>query len=177
MNPSDWRKAAALVSQHKQETATAETDQLNSMPLSEISIDDSGLLVVHYGSHVPTVASIPIGTAAHVQSSPQEDSYQEIILGIPQGSLYPTLSSFSSGPVAPATNEHSLHNRVTKCLDQYLQDAEQLCASGDNYFDGIIRSTNTSPILEVEEQVDQMSQNNLVPAKQEFIDEKESALV
>ena len=176
MNPSDWRKAATLVNQHKKAAATAETDQLNSMPLSEISIDDSSLLVVHYGSHVPVAASTPIGTAAHMQSSLQEDSYQEIIPGIPQGSLYPTLSFLSSGPVAPATNEHSLYNRVTKGLDQYLQEAEQLRASEDNYFDGIIRSPNTSPILEVEEQVDQTSQNNLVPAKQEFINEKESAI-
>ena len=57
-----------------------------------------------------------------------------------------------------------------------MQEAEHLCTSEDNYFDGIIRSTNTSPILEVEEQIDQTSQNNLVPAKQEFIDEKESAI-
>ena len=176
INPSNGRKAATLVTQHKQAAATAETDQLNSMPLSTISVDDSGLLVVHYGSHMPIAASTPIGTPTHVQSSPQEDSYQEIIPGIPQCSLYPTLSSLSLGPVAPATNEHSLCNRVTKGLDQYLQDAEQLCASEDNYFDGIIRSTSTSPILEVEEQVDQTSQTNLVPAKQEFIDEKESAI-
>ena len=176
MNPLDWRKAAALVRQHKQAAATAETDQLNSMPLSEISIDDSSLLVVHYGSHVPVAVSTATGTAAHVQSSLQKDSYQEIIPGIPQGSLYPTLSSLSSGPVAPASNEHSLCNKVTKGLDQYLQEAEQLCASKDNYFDGIIRSTNTSPILELEEQVDLTSRNNLVPAKQEFINEKESAI-
>ena len=57
-----------------------------------------------------------------------------------------------------------------------MQDAEQLHASEDNYLDGIINSTNTSPVLEVEEQVDQTFQNNLVPAKQEFIDEKESAI-
>ena len=57
-----------------------------------------------------------------------------------------------------------------------MQDAEQLCASEDNYFDGTIRSTNTSPILEVEEQVDQTSQDNLFPAKQEFINEEESAI-
>ena len=86
------------------------------MPLSKISINDSGPLVVHYGSHVPVAASTSTGTAAHVQSSPQEDSYQEIIPGIPQDSLCPTLSSLSSGPVAPATKEHSLHNRVTKSL-------------------------------------------------------------
>ena len=80
---------------------------------------------MHYGSHVPIAASTPTGTTTHVQSSPHEDSYQKIIPGIPQGSLYPTLSSLSSGPVAPYTNEHSLHNRVKKGLDQYLQDAEQ----------------------------------------------------
>ena len=57
-----------------------------------------------------------------------------------------------------------------------MQEAEQLCASEHNYFDSIIRSTNTPPILELEEQVDQTSQNNLVPTKQEFIDEKESAI-
>ena len=57
-----------------------------------------------------------------------------------------------------------------------MQDSEQLHTSEDNYFYGTIRSTNTSPILEVEEHVDQTSQNNLVPAKQEFINEKESAV-
>ena len=51
MNPSDWRKAAALVTQHKQEAAMAEMDQLSSMPLSQIAIDDSGPPIVHYGSH------------------------------------------------------------------------------------------------------------------------------
>ena len=86
MNPLDWRKAAALVTQHKQEAVMAEMDQLTSMPLSEISIDDSGLPVVHYGSHLPVAASTPTGTTPHMHSSPQEDSYQEIIPGIPQGS-------------------------------------------------------------------------------------------
>ena len=104
MNPSDWRKVAALVSLHKQEATTAENDQLSSMPLSEISIDDSGLLVVHYGSHMLVAASTNTGTTAHMESSPHKYSYQEIIPDIPQGSLYPTLSSLSPGSVAPDTN-------------------------------------------------------------------------
>ena len=154
----------------------AEMDQLSSMPLNKISIDDSGLLVVQYGSHMPVAASTPTGITAHLQNSPHKDSYQEIIPGIPQSSLYPTLSSLSSGPVAQDINEHSLHDRVTKGLDQYLQDAEQLHTSEANYFNDTIRSTNTSPMLEVEEQVGQTSQNNLLPVKQELIDEKESAI-
>ena len=43
-------------------------------------------------------------------------------------------------------------------------------------YDNTIRSTNISPMLEVEELVDQISQNNLFPVKQEFINEKESAI-
>ena len=176
MNPSNWRKAATLVTQHKQEVAIVEMDQLSSMPLSKISIDDSDLPVVHYGVHMPVAAGNPTGTTSHMHSSPQEDSYQEIIPGVPQGSLYPTLSSLSSGLVASDTNEHSLHNKVTKGLDQYLQDAEQLCASEANYFDDTVRSTNTLPMSEMEEQVNQTSQNKLLTAKQEFIDETESAI-
>ena len=176
MDPLDWRKAAALVTQHKQEATMVEIDQLSSMPLSKIAMDDSGLPVVHYGSHVPVAASTPMGTILHSHSSLQEDSYQEIIPGIPQGSLYPTLSSLSSGLVASVTNEHSLSNKVTKGLDQYLQDTEQLHASEANYFDDNVRPTNTSRMSEMEEQVKQTSQNNLLTAKQEFIDETESAI-
>ena len=69
MNLSDWIKAAALITQHKQETAITETDQLSSMPLSQIAMDDSSPLVVHYGMHMPTVMSMPTGTDVHVHSS------------------------------------------------------------------------------------------------------------
>ena len=62
MNPSDWGKAATLVTQHKQEAPTAEMDQLSSMPLSQIAIDDNGPPVVHYGSNMPVAASTPTGT-------------------------------------------------------------------------------------------------------------------
>ena len=104
MNPSDLRKAATLVIQHKQEATMADSDQLSSMPLSQIVIDDSSPPIVHYGTHVPVAASTPTGTDVHVHRSQQEDSYQQIIPGIPQGSLYPTLSSLSSGAVASDTD-------------------------------------------------------------------------
>ena len=165
MNPSDRRKAATLVTQHKQEVAMAEMDQLSSMPLSQIAIDDSGLPVVHYGTHVPVATSSPTGTVAHMHSSQQEDSYQQIIPGMPQGSLYPTLSSLSSGLVASDTDAQSLTDKVTKGLDQYLQEAEQLCTLEVNYFDDTARPTNTSLMSEMVEQVHESSQNNLPTAK------------
>ena len=68
MNLSDWIKAATLVTQHKQGAATAEMDQLSSMPLSQIAMDDSSPPIVHYGTHVPIAASTPTGTDVHVHS-------------------------------------------------------------------------------------------------------------
>ena len=112
MNQSDWIKAAVLVTQQKQEAATAEMNQLSSMPLSQIAIDDSGPPVVHYGMHMPVAVSTPTGTDVHMHSSQQEDSYQQIIPGIPQGSLYPTLSSLSLGAVASNDVVQSLCDKV-----------------------------------------------------------------
>ena len=154
----------------------AEMDQLSNMPLSQIAIDDSGLPVVHYGSHMPVAASTPTGITAHVHSSQQEDSYQQIIPGIPQDSLYPTLSSLSSGLVASDTNAQSLSDKVTEGLDQYLQDTEQLHALEVNYFDDTAGPTNTSPMSEMTEQSNETSQNNLPTAKQESTEEVESAI-
>ena len=114
MNPSDWIKAVTLVTQHKQEAATTETDQLSSMPLSQLAMDDSSPPVVHYGMHVPTATSTQTGTEVHTHSSQQEDSYQQIIPGIPQGSLYPTLSSLSSEATTSQEEVQSLHDKCPK---------------------------------------------------------------
>ena len=88
MNPSEWIKAAALITQQKQEAATTDTDQLSSMPLSQLAMDDSGPPVVYYGMHVPTATSTPTHTEVNTHSLQQEDSYQQITPGIPQISLY-----------------------------------------------------------------------------------------
>ena len=78
MNPSDWIKAATLITQNKQEAATADTDQLSGMPLSQLTMDDSGPPVVHYGTQVPTATRTPTHTEVNTHSSQQEDSYQQI---------------------------------------------------------------------------------------------------
>ena len=92
-----------------------------------------------------------------MHSSHQEDSYKQIIPGIPQGSLYPALSSLSSGLVDSDTDVQSLHDKGTKGLDKYLPDVEQL--------DDTARSTNTLLMSEMMEQVNESSQNNLPIAK------------
>ena len=154
----------------------ADMHQLNSMPLSQIAIDDSGPPIVYYGMHMPVAASIPTGTHVHAHSSQQEDSHQQIIQGIPQGSLYPTLSSLSSGAVASDTEVQSLRDKVTKGLDKYLQEAEQLHTLEVNYFDDTARPTNTSLLSEATEQVNESSENNLPTAKQESMEEVETVI-
>ena len=71
MNLSDWIKATTLVTQQKQEAATTDTDQLSSMPLSQLAMDDSSPPVVQYGMHVPTATSTPTHTEVHTHSSQQ----------------------------------------------------------------------------------------------------------
>ena len=65
MNALDWRKIATLDTQYKQEAAIAEMDQLSSMPLSQISIDDSRPPVMHYGAHMPLAVSTPESTVTY----------------------------------------------------------------------------------------------------------------
>ena len=176
MNLSDWIKAAALVTQHKQDDAMAEIDQLSSMPLSQIAINDNGPPIVHYGMHVPIAASTPTGTDVHVHSSQQKDSYQQIIQGIPQGSLYPTLSSLSSREGTSNNDVQSLRDKVSKGLDKYLQDAEQHCALEVNYFDDTTSPTNIDSTSEAAEQITKSSENNLPSTKQESMEEVESVM-
>ena len=134
MNPSDWIKAAALITQQKQEAATADTDQLSSMPLSQLAMDDSSPPVIHYGMHVPAATSTPTHTEMDTYISQQKDTYQQIISGIPQGSLYPTLASLSSEERTFPEEKQTLHDKVSKGLEKYLQDAEQCQALEVNYF-------------------------------------------
>ena len=175
MNLSDWIKAAALVTQHKQEAAMAELDQLNSMPLSQIAMNDSGPPVVQCGTHMPIAASTPTGTDVHAHSPQQENSYQQIIPGIPQGSLYPMLSSIISEAVASNDELQSLHDRVSKGLDRYLQDAEQHHALKLNYFDDTTRPTSVEPMSEAAEWTNESSKHNLSSAKQTSMEETVSA--
>ena len=176
MNLSDWIKAATLVTQHKQEATKAKMDQLSSMPLSQIAMDDSGPPVVHYGTHMPVAASTPTGTDVHMHSSQQEDSYQQIIPGIPQGSLYPTLSSLSSGTVVSNDEVQLICDKVSKGLDKYLQDAEQRHALEVNYFDDTTSPTSIESMSEAAQQINESSKNNLSSAKQESMEEVESVV-
>ena len=148
MNPSDWIKAAAFITQQKQEAATADSDQLSSMPLSQLAMDDSGPPVVHYGMHVPVATSTPTHAEMDTYALQQEDTYQQIIPGIPQGSLYPTLASLSSEDRTSPEESQTPRSKVSKGLEKYLQDAKQCQALEVNYFDDNTTGQNAESSLE-----------------------------
>ena len=160
---SDWIKAAALITQQKQEAATADTDQLSSMPLSQLAMDDSGPPVMHYGMYVPTATSTPTHMEMNTHSLQQEDTYQQILPGIPQGSLYPTLASLRSKERTFPEETQTLHDKVSKGLEKYLQDALEV-----NYFDDNTTGQNDESSPEDAEQTIQFSKDNQIPSAQAF---------
>ena len=139
------------------------------MALSQLAMDDSSPPVVHYGTHVLAATSTPTPTEVHAHSSQQEDSYQQIIPGIPQGSLYPTLSLLSSEAITSPEEAQSLCDKVSKVLEKYLQDAEQCHALEVNYFHNNATCRSEEPNLEDAEQTIQSSKDNQIPPKQTFI--------
>ena len=69
MNKTSWRKAVDLVAQgtqanqQVQAAATADSSQLESLPLSALSADDSGPPQVSYGTEQTLAASTPRATS------------------------------------------------------------------------------------------------------------------
>ena len=102
MNTSDWKKATAFITEQNGPAATAPTEELNSMPLRTLSLDESGLTEVTYGAHMPLATSTPNSIALNQQDPISTDTYQPILHGVPHGSLYLTLTAMSMEHIAPA---------------------------------------------------------------------------
>ena len=148
MNASSWRKAADLVAQgtpanpQVQAAAMAESQQLESLPLSALSADDSGLQQVTYNSQQPIVTSTPRATLTSTSEMPTE-TYCQIIPGM-SDHLYPTLVADSLLSTHVAGNRGMLQNQITSEVDKYLQEVAERHKRDINYFDGWHVATNTS---------------------------------
>ena len=148
MNASYWRKAADLVAQMNpvnpqvQVAATAESQQLESLPLSALSVDGSGLPQVTYDSQQPIARSTPRATSTLTSETPTE-AYCQIIPGM-SDCLYPTLIADSSLSTHVPDNHGTLQDQITSEVDRYLQEATERHERDVNYFDGWHVATNTS---------------------------------
>ena len=147
MNASSWRKAVDLVAQatpanpQVQAVATAESQQLESLPLSALSVDDCGLPQVTYDPQQPVATSTPRATLTLTSESPTE-AYHQIIPGM-SDHLYPTLIADGLLSTHVPDNHGTLQDQITSEVDKYLQEAAERCERDVNYFDGWHVATNT----------------------------------
>ena len=140
MNASSWKKTADLVAKvtpaipQVPATATAESQNLQSLPLSALSVDDSGPLQVTYEPHQPIATSTPRTTSTE---SPEisTEAYHQILPGM-SSQLYPILVADSLLDTHVPHNQDTLHTQLTSEVGKYLQEVTERHEMDVNYFDG-----------------------------------------
>ena len=148
MNASSWKKAVDLVAKatpanpRVQVAAMAESQQLESLPLSALSVDDSRPPQVTYDSQQPIATSTPRATSTVTSETPTE-AYHQILPGM-SDRLYPTLIADGSLSTHVPDNHGMLQNQLTSEVDKYLQEAAERRERDVNYFDGQHMATNTA---------------------------------
>ena len=169
MNASSWRKAADLVaqrtqaSQQVQATAMAESNQLESFPLSAISADGSSPPQVTYGPEQPIAASTPRATSTSTPEMQTTETYHQIIPGM-SDCLYPTLVADGSLSTHIADNHGMLQNQITSEIDKYLLEVVERHERDVNYFDGLHMATNTSSLQQKANLIEQDEEHDKVRA-------------
>ena len=126
MNASSWKKAADIVAKvtpvilQAPATTMAESQNLQSLLLSALSIDDSRPLQVTYESQQPIATSTPRATSTE---SPEisTEAYREILPGM-SSQLYPTLVADSLLDTHVPDNQDTLQMQLTTEVDKYLQE-------------------------------------------------------
>ena len=140
MNASSWKKAVDLVAKvtptnpQMQAAATAKSQQLESLPLSALSVDDSRPPQVTYDSQQPIATSTPRATSTVTSEIPIK-AYCQILPGM-SDRLYPTLIADGSLSTHVPDNHGTLQNQLTSEVDKYLQEAAERHERNVNYFDG-----------------------------------------
>ena len=124
MNASSWKKAADIVtkmtpvSPQASATAMAESQNLQSLPLSALSIDDSRPQQVTYEPQQPIATSTLWATD---NSEIPTEAYCQILPGM-SSRLYPTLIADSSLDVHVSDQQDTLQTQLSTEVDKYLQE-------------------------------------------------------
>ena len=148
VNASSWKKAVDLVAKvtpanpQVQAAATEDLQQLQSLPLSALSVDDSGPLQVNYDSQQPIATSTPRATSTETPEIPTE-VYHQKIPGM-SDRLYPTLVADGLLNTHVPDNHGTLQTQLTSEVDKYLQEVAERRERDINYFDGQHVAMNTT---------------------------------
>ena len=125
-----------------QVAATAASQQLESLPLSVLSIDDSGPPQVTYDSQQPIATSTPRATSTVTSETPTE-AYHQILPGM-SDHLYPTLIADGLLTMHVPDNHSTLQTQLTSEVYKYLQEAAVRHERDVNYFDRLHVAMNTA---------------------------------
>ena len=139
MNTSSWKKATDIIAKvnpahpQVQTAATAKSQNLQSLPLSTLAVDDSRPPQVTYEPQQPITTSTPRETSTE---SPEisTEAYRQILPGM-SALLYPTLVADSSLDTHVPDNQDTLQTQLTSEVDKYLQEAAERREMDVNYFD------------------------------------------
>ena len=125
-----------------QVAATTASQQLESLPLSALSIDDTGPPQVTYDSQQPIATSTPRATSTVTSETPTE-AYHQILPGM-SDRLYPTLIADGLLTTHVPDNHGMLQTQLTSEVDKYLQEVAERHERDVNYFDRQHMATNTA---------------------------------
>ena len=148
MNASSWKKAADLVvkvtstNPQVQAAAMVESQQLESLPLSALSVDDSGPPQVINDSQQAIATSTPRATSTTTSETTTEP-YHQILPGM-SDCLYPTLIADGSLNTQVPDNHGMLQTQLTSEVDKYLQEVAERHERDINYFDRQHMAINTA---------------------------------
>ena len=148
MNASSWKKAVDLVAKvtpanlQLQAAAMAESQHLQSLPLSALSVDDSGPPQVTYDSHQPIATSTSRATSAETPKTPTK-AYHQILPGM-SDCIYLTLIADGLLDTHAPDNHGTLQTQLTSEVNKYLQEAAERHEWDVNYFDGLHMAMNTT---------------------------------
>ena len=146
MNASSWKKAADIVAKitpaipQVPAAATAASQHLQSLPLSALSVDDSGPPQVAYESQQSIATSTPRATSTKPLEISTE-AYHQILPGMTD-QLYATLIADSLLDTHVPDNQDTLQTQLTSEVEKYLQEAAERHERDINYFDGWHVATN-----------------------------------
>ena len=151
MKATNWKNTAKLIKERQSQAATADTSKLSSLPLSELTIDESRPPTVLQGPYIPLSTSTPIcipqGNQQTMDSALDESPFQQVIPSIPQQSPFisSTRNQCKHGCIPSIPFSRRVINDIEEKQGKALKDTVE----------GTIRSTNTSPTSEVEEQAEE----------------------
>ena len=124
-----------MIRERQSQVATADSSELSSFPLSELSVNESGPPIALQGPFVPLSTSTPIhvtqGNQQMTDSAPDKSTFQQVIPSIPQQSLYPSLAALGTNANTAVSLPITFSRRVINDIEEQQRKALQDTVEGN----------------------------------------------